>query len=143
VTPLDRPRIGHQPLYILIFKFKLEILIDVQSSDPIDTKIPLILLLRRQTCCVCAQTAIFFKEHVFKNCKSLHFMFGEGLVSPQRMQKTDCAALWRIFSSNKNVPANRKKGFYRSHLQKNEEIGSICCICGSELKILLKNLKPN
>jgi hypothetical protein len=35
------------------------------------------------------------------------------------------AALWRIFSSNKSVPANRKKGFYTSRLPKNEDIGGI------------------
>ncbi len=33
----------------LFFKFKLEYLISVQSSDPLDTKIPLILLLLCQT----------------------------------------------------------------------------------------------
>jgi hypothetical protein len=29
------------------------------------------------------------------------------------------------FSSNKSALASRKKGFYTSHLQKNEEIGGI------------------
>jgi hypothetical protein len=29
------------------------------------------------------------------------------------------------FFINKSVPANRKKGFYTSHLPKNEEIGGI------------------
>jgi hypothetical protein len=39
------------------------------------------------------------------------------------VRNTLVAALWRIFPSNKSVPANRKKGFYTSHLPKNEEIG--------------------
>jgi hypothetical protein len=42
VIPLDRLRIEPQPLYgiFLIVKFKLEFLIGVQSSDPLNTKIP-------------------------------------------------------------------------------------------------------
>jgi hypothetical protein len=43
------------------------------------------------------------------------------------------AALWRIFSSNKSAPANRKKGFYTSRLPKNEEIGGIFVFNGYEL----------
>jgi hypothetical protein len=34
---------------------------------------------------------------------------------------------------NKSVPAIRKKGFYTSHLLKNEEIGGIFVFSGSEL----------
>jgi hypothetical protein len=34
------------------------------------------------------------------------------------------AALW-LFSSNKSAPANRKKGFYTSHLPKNKDIGDV------------------
>jgi hypothetical protein len=56
-------------------------------------------------------------------------------VSPKRARNTGCAALWRIFSSNKSVPANRKKGFFGSRLPKNEEIkGTVpltnqVCLC--------------
>jgi hypothetical protein len=39
------------------------------------------------------------------------------------------AVLWRIFSLNKSVPANRKKGFYISRLP-NEEIGGIFVLSG-------------
>jgi hypothetical protein len=35
------------------------------------------------------------------------------------------------FSSNKSVPANRKKGFYASRLPKNEEIGGFFVFKGS------------
>jgi hypothetical protein len=30
-----------------------------------------------------------------------------------------------IFSSNKNVPANKKKGFYTKHVPKKQEVGDI------------------
>jgi hypothetical protein len=43
------------------------------------------------------------------------------------------AAPWWIFSSNKSVPANWKKGFYTSRLRKIEEIGGICVFSGSKL----------
>jgi hypothetical protein len=54
------------------------------------------------------------------------------------------------FSSNKSVPANRKKGFYISRLPKNGEIGGIFVFRGSEnFKLFskitdqnLKNQKP-
>jgi hypothetical protein len=35
------------------------------------------------------------------------------------------AALWLIFSSNKNVPANRKTGFYANRDPNKQEIGFI------------------
>ncbi len=56
-------------------------------------------------------------------------------MSPKR------AAPCRIFSSNKSVPANRKKGFYTCRLPKNEEIGGIFVFSGSELYTLFKNSK--
>jgi hypothetical protein len=40
------------------------------------------------------------------------------LVSPNGPWKTAVAVLWRIFSSNKSEPANRKKGFYTTRLPK-------------------------
>jgi hypothetical protein len=46
-----------------------------------------------------------------------------GLVSPKR----------QIFSSNKSVPANRKKGFYTSRLPKNEKIEGIFAFSSSEV----------
>ncbi len=55
--------------------------------------------------------------------RKLHISCLEGgLVSPKRTQITGCAALWRIFSSNKNAPANSKKGFYITRLPYNEEV---------------------
>jgi hypothetical protein len=41
------------------------------------------------------------------------------------IQTENSAALWRNFSSNKSVPANMKKGFYKGHMPKNKKIGGI------------------
>ncbi len=54
-------------------------------------------------------------------------------MSPKQMWNSDCAALRQIFSSNKSVPASRKKGFYTSRLPKNEETEGIIEISGTEL----------
>jgi hypothetical protein len=53
MIPSDSPSSGHQPIYILnLLNFKLEFLIGVQSSDPLNTKTPPILLLIRHGLCV-------------------------------------------------------------------------------------------
>jgi hypothetical protein len=78
----------------------------VQSSEPLHTKITLILLLLRQRVCMATTSRDPYKNR---------------------------AALWKIFSSNKSALANRKKGFYTSRLPKNEEIVSIFVFSGSEL----------
>jgi hypothetical protein len=44
-------------------------------------------------------------------------------IIPQ--SKLNVAALWRIFSSNKSAPANRKKEFYTNPVPKKQEIGGI------------------
>ncbi len=56
----------------------------------------------------CAQTTFFRSS---KNAGTILYMlcFEGGLVSSK----------WRICSSNKNVPENRKKGFYTSRMLKN------------------------
>jgi len=51
------------------------------------------------------------------------------------------AALWQIFSTNKSAPANRKKGFFKSFLLKNDKIGGIFVFSGKELQTLFKNSK--
>jgi hypothetical protein len=48
------------------------------------------------------------------------------------------AALCRIFSSNKSVPANRKKGFFTSHLPKKEGIGGILYLVAQTFKLFAK-----
>jgi hypothetical protein len=53
-----------------------------------------------------------------------HFMFGGrfGVLVFARLEDGLCSTFCRIFSSNKNAPANRKGGFYTNHLPKNKEI---------------------
>jgi hypothetical protein len=48
------------------------------------------------------------------------------------------AALWRIFSSNKSMPANRNKRFYANHDPNKQNVGFIFPWSGSELWTLLK-----
>ncbi len=106
-----------------------------KRSDPLKTKTPPILLLLRQTGCVCAQCPLFQQTGLQKLRELYIFCLEGGLVSHKRARNTGCAAVWRIFSSNKSVPANRKKGFFASLLPKNEEIkGTIpltnqVCLC--------------
>jgi hypothetical protein len=50
-----------------------------------------------------------------------------GLLSPKQARKMACAALKRIFSSNKCAPANTRR------LPKNEEIRGIFSLSSKEL----------
>jgi hypothetical protein len=54
-------------------------------------------------------------------------------IPTSRNPNQNNAALWQIFSSNKSVPANRKKGFYRNSVPKKQEVGGIFVWSGSEL----------
>jgi hypothetical protein len=60
----------------IFYIFKLEFLIGVRSSDPFNAKIPSLLLLLRQTGCVCANRHIFQTNQSPKNVGTIHFMFG-------------------------------------------------------------------
>jgi hypothetical protein len=51
------------------------------------------------------------------------------------------AALWRIFSTNKSAPANRKKGFYTNRDPNKQEVGFIFVWTSSELWRLFKYSK--
>ncbi len=83
---------------------------------------------------MCAECPLFQQTGLRKLRELYIFCLEGGLVSPKRARNTGCAALWRIFSSKKSVPANRKKGFGNS-LPKNEEIkGTVLltnqiCLC--------------
>jgi hypothetical protein len=53
----------------------------------------------------------------------LFFIFDlEYFIPPSRNTNQSRAALWRIFSSNKSVPANRKTGFYANREQNKQEV---------------------
>jgi hypothetical protein len=65
VVSLQSPLKGHQPLYVLIFFFfDLEFLKQLQSSEPLHAKRPLILLLVRFTVCMCSSRDLF-RQTVF------------------------------------------------------------------------------
>ncbi len=90
-------------------------------SDTLKTKTPPIILYFFGRRAVCSPS--FSTNRSPKIAGTIYiFCLEGGLVSPKRVRNTGCAALWRIFSSNKSVPANRKKGFFGSRLPKNEEI---------------------
>jgi hypothetical protein len=95
---------------------------------------------------VCAQTAIFFNKPVSKKCGDytvlIHLCLESSLVSPKRVQNTGCAVLCGFFHQQKTVPANRKKGFYTSRLQKNEKTGGIFYLAAQNFKQFqeIKNL---
>jgi hypothetical protein len=79
-------------------KVKLKFLIVVKNSDPLYTKTSSpILLLLRQTGCVCANRQLF-KEAISKKYGNYTFYVWRVVWRP-----------WKILSSNKNVPSNRKK----------------------------------
>jgi hypothetical protein len=110
----------------------LEFLICFQSSDPLKTKktsSPLTSLAAG----LCVRKLLSFSTNLFpKNGGTVHFMFATVLCLPNGAEYytvAQCAALRRIFSSNKSVPANRETGFYTSHLPKNEEIGAFLYSC--------------
>jgi hypothetical protein len=50
-------------------------------------------------------------------------IFEETLTS--RNPNQNSATLWRIFSSKKSAPANRKKGFYTNRNPNKQEVGFI------------------
>jgi hypothetical protein len=43
------------------------------------------------------------------------------------------SAIWQIFQSNKSASTSRKKGFFKNHVPKKQEIGSFFVCNGSEL----------
>jgi hypothetical protein len=71
---------------------------------------------------MCTNRDLFRQTGPPKNAGIIHFMFGGRFGVFHIDVVTGCAALWRIFSSDKSAPANIKKGFYTSRLPKNEEI---------------------
>jgi hypothetical protein len=110
----------------------------LKISERLHTKIHVIILLLRQVGCMCTNRNLFVQTGP-QNLRIIHFMFGGRSVSrylknsnyPQSKSK-ECSTS-RIFSSNKSVPANKKKRFYTSRLPKNEEIGCIFVFGGLEL----------
>jgi hypothetical protein len=91
----------------LFFIFDLEYLIRVKSSEPLHAKMnPISYLFGSRF--ACAQTVIFSAKQCSKNEGETSIV----LVPTSRNPNQNRVAFWRIFSSNKSAPANRKTGFY-------------------------------
>ncbi len=121
--------------------FDLDWFILVRSSELLNTNISPILLLLQQAGCVWANRTLF-RQTGLQKMQELYILscLEAGLVSPKRTRKTACTLIWRIFSSNKSAPANRKKGFYTTHLpKKKEEWRFFWKLSGSELWTTIEN----
>ncbi len=100
------------------------------NSEPLHTKIHLIILLLRQAGFMCTNHNLFIQTGPQK-CRPYPFFVWRTArsrtwrISTIRNSNQNSAAHWRVFSSNKSVPVNRKQSFYTSGLTKNEEIACI------------------
>jgi hypothetical protein len=130
LVPLDRPGKGHEPLWvfdflILILNFEKT----VQSSEPLHTKVHLILLLVGITGCMATNRNLFPPNRSPKMRESQQLSFGLRLLrrifEETRNPNQNRAFIWKIFSSNKSRPANRKKGFYTNRNPNKQEVGFI------------------
>ncbi len=99
----------------------------VPLDEPLHTKIHLILLLIGITGCMVTSRNLF-RQTGPKMRKSQQLVFGLQLVRRifaetlrSRNQNQNNATLWRIFSSNKGAPANRKKRFYTNRNLNSEQ----------------------
>jgi hypothetical protein len=94
---------------------------------------------------LCVRKPGSFPTNRSPKMRELHFMFKGRFGVSQPVRKSACEALWRIFSSNKSSPANRKKGFNiqycTSCLPQNKERNF--CIKQQRIRTLFKNLNKN
>ncbi len=94
----------------------------------------------------CAQAVIFFAKpySIYAGVTSIVLWIAdwEWRTSSFRNPNQNRAALWRVFSSNKSVPANRKTGFYANCEPNKQEVGFIFEWRGSELWTLIKYSRP-
>ncbi len=95
----------------------------------------------------------FWPNQASKMGETHQFFFGftaqEQRIPTSHNPNQKRAALWRIFSSNKSVPANRKTVFYANHDPNKQEVGLVFAWSGSELwrlfkysRVKLKNQNP-
>jgi hypothetical protein len=90
----------------------------------------------------CAQAMIFFAKLYSINAGVtsivLWIVAWKWRTSSFRNPNQNRAALWRVFSSNERVPANRKTEFYANPELNKQEVGFIFAWSGSELWTLIK-----
>jgi hypothetical protein len=110
----------------------LEFLKRLQSSEPLHTKMHLIFQLVGITGCMDTNRNLFRQTGLQKMRESQQLLFGLRLVRriceetlTSRNPYQNRAILWRIFSSNKKSPANRKKRFYTKRNPNKQEFGLI------------------
>jgi hypothetical protein len=107
---------------------RLEYLKQLQSSEPLHATRPLILLLVWFTVCMCSNSDLF-RRTVLRKCeRDINCSLDCGSqvkITSFRNPNQNRAALWRIFSLNDSVPANRKTGFYGDRDPNKQEVGFI------------------
>jgi hypothetical protein len=80
VVSLESPLKGHQPLYVFnFFIFDLEYLKQLQSSEPLHAKRPLILLIVRFTDCMCSSRDLFRQTVLHKRGRDINCSLDCGL----------------------------------------------------------------
>ena len=118
MVPLDRPRLGPKPLYVLKFvnfilnfwkEFKVLYCLIQSPSNPLIPWASGLYVPKPPS----------FSTNRSPKMRELHILgLEDALGSPNRTGMAACASLWRIFSSNKMTLANKKKDFYTSRLPK-------------------------
>jgi hypothetical protein len=114
---MDRPRIGHQPLYILF-----EFLIVIRSSDSLYTKNTSNLFLSSADMLCVRKPPFFSTNRPPKNVETIHFMFG-------RFDFFQTGAEYGYLSTSVD---------FSSCLPKNEKIGGIFVIVAQNVKLFSK-----
>ncbi len=98
-------------------------------------------ILLRRTGCVCANRHLFQRTGLQK-MRELYILCLEGvLVSQTRVRTRGCAAIWRIFSANKSVPANWNKGFCKPLYQRMGRLESFLVTLFKNSESRLKSMK--
>ncbi len=149
--PLDRLEKYIDCYKFLLFIFYLECLRRVQSSEPLHAIMNPTLLVWI-TVCMCPNRDLFRRTVLQKcvrdiNCSLDYGSWVKNSNIPYPNQNR--ASPWRIFSSNKSAPANRKTAFHANCDPNKQEIRFVFAWSGSELWSLfkysrgkLKNQKP-
>ncbi len=105
VVALNRPWKGHKPLKVFDFDFSSEYLKQLQSSEPLHAKRPLILLLVRITVCMDSNRGLFRRTELQKCGRDINCPLGscskvKNYIIPRNPNQKR-AAVWWIFSSDK------------------------------------------
>jgi hypothetical protein len=116
MVPLYRPSLDRYMQYFKFSSLSSKYLVGVQRPKPLNTKKLSYLIILTDV-----QAAPVLLNRSPKNAGTIQILFGLRFEVSKTgsCRRTACAPLWRIFSSNKSAPANRKKGL--SRLPKHEK----------------------